>query len=63
MLNQLLSTGTMLAQHQAGGHLTDEKAFSQDTTEVLPHCPYHPQIDFYHAARDAFLESQGLGDF
>ena len=30
--------------------------------EVLPHCPYHPQIDFYRAARDAFLESQGLVD-
>jgi len=29
---------------------------------VLPHCPYHAQIDFFRAARDTFLESQGLLD-
>jgi len=24
--------------------------------EVLAHCPYHPQINFYRAARDSFIE-------
>ena len=32
------------------------------TGDVLPMCPYHAQIDFYRAARDSFLESQGLVD-
>ena len=40
----------------------EEEAFVDTTTEVLAHCPYHAQIDFYHAARDTFLESQGLVD-
>ena len=30
--------------------------------EVLPHCPYHAQIDAWRAFRDEFLETQGLVD-
>ena len=30
--------------------------------EVLKHCPYLHYIKFFYAARDSFLESQGLVD-
>jgi len=33
-----------------------------ESTEVLPHCPYHAQIDAFRAFRDEFLEVQGLLD-
>ena len=61
--NVLLAQGSVLLAHRHGGHHHNEHAMQENNEEVLPHCPYHPQIDFYHAARDAFLESQGLTDF
>ena len=36
---------------------------SSDSAEVLAHCPYHNQIIFARAARDAFIDQQGLDDF
>ena len=41
-----------------------KEGFTSDTTstEVLKHCPYHRQILFYYAARDEFLNTEGLVD-
>ena len=33
------------------------------STDVLPRCPYHDQIIMARAARDEFLDQQGLTDF
>lgn len=37
-------------------------SFEDGPVEVLKHCPYHHQIDFYRAARDTFFENEGLVD-
>ena len=50
MFNNLMSMATFVT--------TTEVA----ETEVLPHCPYHAQIDAWNAFRDEFIESQGLLD-
>ena len=42
---------------------TGTAVVSSDSTEVLAHCPYHNQIIFARAARDAFISQQGLNDF
>jgi hypothetical protein len=56
MLSKLMSTASVMVTPKK-----DVALVASD--EVLPHCPYHPQIDFYNAALSNFLDSQGLVDF
>ena len=53
MLNQFLTAAKIVI-------VNDKEEIS--SSEVLPHCPYHAQIDFFNAARDTFYENEGLLD-
>ena len=59
-LTDAASAATALFHHREESHHFQEQEVDE---EVLKHCPYHHQIDFYRAARDEFYASQGLVDF